>query len=71
MSGRGPRTNNIAGDWREVGSEVLELNKLCATSEIGSQPSQRDVSDSNGGQPVQEDGTRDRVEGCAENQDAE
>ena len=66
MNGRGPRTNTIAGDWRGARSEVLELNKLCATSEIGFQPSQRDVSDSNGGQPVQEDVMRDGVEGCAE-----
>ena len=36
--------------------------------------SQRDVSDSSGGQPVQRDVMRDSVEGCAEveeNQDGE
>ena len=57
---------NTARDWRGGGSEVLELDKLCATSEIGFRPSQRDVSDSNGGQSVQEDVMRDSVEGCAE-----
>ena len=71
---RGPRTEPW-GTLLETGEEqVLELDKFCATSEIGFQPSQRDVSDSNGGQPVQEDVMRDGVEGCAEveeNQDGE
>ena len=43
-------------------------------SEIGFQPSQRDVSDSNVALSVQEDVMRDSVEGCAavkENQDGE
>ena len=48
---------------------------MCANSEIGFQPSQGDVSDSSGGQPVHEDVMRDEgVEGCAEveeNQDRE
>ena len=41
---------------------------------MGFLPIQGDVSDFNGGQPVQEDVMRDSVEGCAEaeeNQDAE
>ena len=42
------------------------MDKLCATSKIGFQPSQRDVSDSNGGQPVHEDIIRGSVEACAE-----
>ena len=40
---------NTTRDWKGAGSQVLELNKLCATREICSEPSQRDVSDSNGG----------------------
>ena len=44
----------------------FELDKLCATSEIGFQPRQRDISDSNGGQSVQEDVMRDSVEECTE-----
>ena len=59
-------SGNSAGDWRGGRSQVLELDKLCATSEAGFQPSQRDVSDSTGGQPVQEDVMRDGVQGCAE-----
>ena len=73
MNRRGPRTKRW-GTSLETGKEedLRFLNKLCATSEIGFRPSQRDVSDSNGDQPVQEDVMS--VEGCAEveeNQDGE
>ena len=73
---RGPRTEPW-GTPLEIGVDP-DLRFLswtnCVTSEVGFQPSQRDISDSNGGQPVQEDVMRDSVEGCAEvkeNQDRE